>query len=91
MNTKLHNLNEWFQHVKENLSWDMYVYVCSYNGEKPTLLGYCKAFFNEMTWFLPAMWCQISGNHKWEDTSTVGPDSGNMDMTCSRCHEQFHH
>jgi hypothetical protein len=31
------------------------------------------------------------GEHKWIDQSYGGPDSGCIDMYCSRCDKSFHH
>lgn len=35
--------------------------------------------------------CEFTGKHKWVDTSSAGPESGDMAAHCTRCGFSFHH
>ena len=55
--------------------------------QKPTYVGFIRFFLQQLT---ADLICKVF-DHKWEDISTAGPESGNIHMYCKRCGCVFKH
>lgn len=49
-----------------------------------------RSIGSSFAWIFKALRCTFT-DHVWVDDSSAGPESGNMDMYCSRCGLHFHH
>lgn len=72
----------------ESIKFDAYHEMTCEMHCKP--VAYILATCSTAKYLIGAVVCSVRG-HQWEDDSCVGPESGNMDMYCSRCGESFHH
>ena len=79
------------EEIKENASYSAYNDSVVNKECVYSKLDYLVfSAFNLMIWNVKFMICQKIG-HKWEDYSHAGPDSGSIDMECSRCGHSYHH
>ena len=70
-----------------NESYDMWRVGEMMEGRKSSYLRFIYDCVNQ---WCREKWC-ARYDHDWQDCSTAGPDSGNMDMYCRRCGFGFHH
>jgi hypothetical protein len=74
--------------MKQSVEQDAGYYMCCEGRSKP--VAYLLATVYTVKWAVGAAVCAWRG-HAWVDDSVATPDSGNMDMRCTRCGESFHH
>lgn len=83
--------------VDENISYGAFEYengiptmweptVVRHSPPVARFLATCDA----IRWLVAMARCHF-GDHQYEDNSSAGPESGNMDMFCSRCGYCFNH
>jgi hypothetical protein len=63
--------------------WEMHCMEWNYAGRRPSVLAFARDVLRSAA-------CIVRG-HDLEDTSTAGPDSGDMSMVCRRCGYSWHH
>lgn len=81
-------MKAFLRHLLNSIREDAY-YERSCEG-RGTLLSYVHSVYGHVHWLVGAIVCHFL-DHAWEDASHAGPESGNMDMYCSRCGKTFHH
>jgi hypothetical protein len=72
--------------------WYHYEMACHHEGSKPTLREFVWGLlrYDRLVAWAAERYCDRFG-HDWVDTSTGGPESGDMSGYCKRCGYSFHH
>jgi len=57
-------------------------YISELHGERLCLI---KRLWNHYAHKAQRLVCKLLGGHRWEDHSIATPDTGDIDLVCSRC------
>lgn len=86
-----YRLKDWLHHfsihhIREEWNWHK---MCQFHDGRSRVRPFWFVYWCCIT-VVKDLRCVVQG-HKLEDESTVGPDSGDIALVCSRCGYTYHH